>query len=292
MGSIYMMVLSTLYQASFPYYEEFHVGFNQFVFNTFKDDVGALISTFIKQYQLGLRLLGAVALAAIFVGVLKRILHTRTYTLPVVSSKVIKYGQRIAVCIVLALFAVFVRFGGAFSYAHSLHWENCSLTHDDFLNEAILDDVQAMYRGYSIYKRINDGVLAGVHKDKIAAYAAQTANNPGMKEIDAALVKTADGAKIPKPNHIFIIIGESYAQWPTLEKYSRLHLADGLRNIMDQPNAVYTRNFLPNGAFTPMAVTGVAAGLSDVNVYPNFQAESYRAPYAAALAPQLKKIRL
>lgn len=291
-GSVYMVVLSILYQASFPFYEEFHVGFNQFVFNTFKDDVGALWSTMIDQYQLGWRVMAALAITAGFVWCLRRILNTTTYTLPTLHSDNSKiYGMRIGVCLLLAVFAVFVRFGGSLTYAHSLHWENCSMTKDDFLNEAILDDVQAMYRGYSIHERINNGVLAGVDKEKIAAYAHQVANhNDDTNEIDALLLRNADGAKIPKPKHIFIIIGESYAQWPILDTYSHLHLADGLRNIMNQPNATSVKAFLPNGAFTPMAVTGVATGLSDVNVYPNYQAESYKAPYATALAPQLKKL--
>lgn len=291
LGGIYMIILSILFQASFPFYKEFHVGFNQFIFNTFKDDVGALWSTMIDQYQLGWRVMAAIAITGGFVWCLKRILATTTYALPIVDSSSKKYGQRIFVCLVLAGFAVFVRFGGSLTYAHSLHWENCAMTKDDFLNEAILDDVQAMYRGYSIHERINQGVLAGVHKEKIAVYAQQAANNNDrVKEIDALLERKAAGAQIPKPKHIFIIIGESYAQWPTLDQYSHLHLADGLRNIMKQPDATSIKAFLPNGAFTPMAVTGVVTGLSDVNAYPNYQAESYKAPYATALAPQLKKL--
>ncbi len=290
-GGIYTIFLSLLFQASFPFYEEFHVGFNQFVFNTFKDDVGALWSTMIDQYQLVWRVLGALVISMAFVGVLKRILATATYSMPMSHSSSVKYGQRIFVCLLLGVFALFVRFGGALTYAQSLHWENCSITKDDFLNEAILDDVQAMYRGYSIHERINHGVLAGVHKDKVSDYLHQiTNNNTSTSEIDALLMRKAGGAQIPKPKHIFIIIGESYAQWPALDKYSHLHLADGLRNIMNQPNAAAIKTFLPNGAFTPMAVTGIATGLSDVNVYPNYQAESYKAPYATALAPQLKKL--
>jgi phosphoglycerol transferase MdoB-like AlkP superfamily enzyme len=291
LGGIYMIILSILFQASFPFYEEFHVGFNQFVFNTFKDDVGALLSTMIDQYQLGWRVVAALAITAGFIWCLRRILNTTTYILPMMHSNSKTYGIRIFVCLLLATFAVFVRFGGSLIYAHSLHWENCSMTKDDFLNEAILDDVQAMYRGYSIHERINNGVLAGVHKDKIATYAHQAVNhNDNTHEIDALLMRKADGANIPKPKHIFIIIGESYAQWPTLDKYSHLHLADGLRNIMKEQDSASIKSFLPNGAFTPMAVTAVATGLSDVNVYPNYQAESYKAPYATALAPQLKKL--
>jgi phosphoglycerol transferase MdoB-like AlkP superfamily enzyme len=290
-GSLFIIVLSVLFQASFPYYQEFHVGFNQFVFNTFKDDVGALWSTITTQYQFGWRLLAAILTTALLSWGLQRILATATYNLPQIDSISRKYALRVLICLLAAGLAVFIRFGGSLTYAHSLHWENCAVTQDDFLNEAILDNVQAMYRGYSIYQRINHGTLAGVYKDKIADYAVRAANSQAeAREIDAQLMRKAQGAQIPKPKHVFIIIGESYAAWPVLDKYQNLHLADGLRNIMSQENAVTVDKFLPNGAFTPMAVSGVVAGLSDVNVYPNYQRESYKAPYAAALAPQLKKL--
>lgn len=292
LGGIYMIVLSILFQASFPFYEEFHVSFNQFVFNTFKDDIGALWSTMIDQYQLVWRVLAACIITGIFIWCLTRILDTKTYHMPKHNSIIRTYGERIIICCFLAIFAVFIRFGGTLTYAHSLHWENCAMTKDDFLNEAILDDVQALYRGYSINERINHGVLAGVHKEKIATYIYKMKNHNDDKnnEIDTFLMRKATGAKITKPKHIFIIIGESYAQWPTLDKYSHLHLADGLRRVMKESNATSIKTFLPNGAFTPMAVTGIVTGLSDVNVYPNYQAESYKAPYATALAPQLKKL--
>ena len=48
--------------------------------------------------------------------------------------------------------------------------------------------------------------------------------------------------------------------------------------------------FMPNGAFTPMAVNAIICGLSDVNIYPNHQYESYKQVYATSFAPQIKKL--
>ena len=45
-------------------------------------------------------------------------------------------------------------------------------------------------------------------------------------------------------------------------------------------------------AFTPMAVNAMICGLSDVNIYPNHQYESYKQVYATSFAPQIKKIRI
>lgn len=39
LGSLYTVVLSFLFYARMPYYEQFHMGFNQLIFNTLHDDV-------------------------------------------------------------------------------------------------------------------------------------------------------------------------------------------------------------------------------------------------------------
>ena len=205
---------------------------------------------------------------------------------------------KISVIVFTLVFALFVRFGASFSYAKSIHWENCAKTKDTFLNEIILDDVQAIYRGYSIKKRIDNGVIYGVHKENIAQNLEFLAKNSDayrlqkqdLSQIDSNLVYQAHGNIIDKKQHIFIIIGESFAQWPLLDEYANLQLGENVRAIMQKDNATYTHNFMPNGAFTPMAVNAIICGLSDVNIYPNHQYESYKQVYATSFAPQIKKL--
>ena len=40
---------------------------------------------------------------------------------------------KISVIVFTLVFALFVRFGASFSYAKSIHWENCAKTKDTFL---------------------------------------------------------------------------------------------------------------------------------------------------------------
>lgn len=290
-GGLYVFLLSILLMAKFPYYQEFHTGFNQMIFNTLQDDQAAIFHTLVAEYQLWWRIAGAAILAIASFYVIGRVLRTKTRSFPGFADQKKNIMMRLICCSILILFAVFIRFGGSLTYAHSLHWENCSLAKDGFLNEIIIDDVQALYRAHSIKKRIDNGMASGVHQDKIKAYlAAIRSGQPGGNEIDDCLSQQAKGAVIKQPNRIFIIIGESYAQWPLLDKYKDLHLADKVKAIMNKENAAYTQNFLPNGAFTPMAVNALISGLSDVNIYPNHQPESYQNVYQTALAPQLKKL--
>ncbi|SHJ53481.1 Phosphoglycerol transferase MdoB [Propionispora hippei DSM 15287] len=290
-GSIYISLLIFLFHARIPFYREFHTGFNQMIFNTLRDDISALSYTLVVDYYLPFLVLSAGIISYILCRLLQRILARDTYAAPQFAQNYQRLLFRVAIVTCIALFMVFTRFGGSLTYAHSLHWENAAATGDDFLNEAVIDDIQALYRAYSIQERVQEGADLRIDAAKVRGYAAYlTGSNFTANEIDHAFAKQAQGAKIPKPKHIFIILGESFAQWPLLDSYSSLHIADGIKGIMARPDAVHIPAFVPNGAFTPMAVTAIVSGLSDVSLYPNYHPESYKEPYATALAPQFKKL--
>lgn len=295
-ATVYFFITNFLFIAGFFYYKEFHTNFNEMVFNALNDDIVALFYTFVQQYHLIEGTIGVVILTAIIIYILRKFLN-KTWlkkSLPYSS----KWYFRVGIIIFTLVFALFTRFGASFSYAKSIHWENCAKTRDAFLNEMILDDMQAIYRGYSIKKRIDNGVIYGINKDKIKLYVEKIANTSDavklgkedLTQIDSNLVYQAQGNIIAPKRHIFILIGESFAQWPLLDKYADLGLGENMRAIMQKDNATYTHNFMPNAAFTPMAVNAVICGLSDVDIYPNHQLESYRQIYATALAPQFKKL--
>ena len=296
LAAVYFFITNFLFVAGFFYYKEFHTNFNEIMFNALNDDVTALFYTFIQQYHLIEGTIGVAILTFAVIYILRRFLN-RTWLQKSLSCGG-KWYFRVGVIVFTLVFALFTRFGASFSYAKSIHWENCAKTKDAFLNEMILDNMQAVYRGYSIKKRIDNGVIYGVNKDKIRFYTEKAANESDaaklgkadLTQIDANLVYQAQGNIIAPKRHIFILIGESFAQWPLLDKYADLGLGENMRAVMQKENAAYTHNFMPNASFTPMAVNAIVCGLSDVDIYPNHQLESYRQVYATALAPQLKKL--
>lgn len=291
LGCTYTAALTLLFHARIPYYEEFHAAFDQFIFNTFKDDTSALFDTLVKQYQLPLRLVSVAIISFILCRLLKVLLATKTFPAPRFSTWPQKLVFRTGLVLMIAAFMIFTRFGGSFTYAKSIHWENSAVSKDAFLNEAILDDVQALYRAYIGYERLRTATGLNIKSDKIAEYGARLANRPvTTNNIDDYLKKEAQGPKISKPRHIFIIVGESYAEWPLLPKYKDLNIANGLKDITKQDNAILVRSFLPAGSGTAQAVNGIVTGLTEVNLYPNYQPESYKAPYSTAIATQMKKL--
>ena len=63
-----------------------------------------------------------------------------------------------------------------------------------------------------------------------------------------------------------VIVSESYANWPLLDKYADLHIADSMRNIIAQDDTIYTSHMLPSGSSTVGALMTMVTGLANSNV--------------------------
>jgi phosphoglycerol transferase MdoB-like AlkP superfamily enzyme len=290
-GYAYIVVLSILFYARIPYYEQFHMAFNEFLFNTFNDDVKALFYTFVQQYNLVSRLTMAAVTAWVLCRLLHRWLQTGTVVMPPFSRKRYTVMARTAVLFAVVFLMIFSWFGGSLTYAYDITWENSGVTRDSLLNEAILDDVQALYRAYVLHERLRASNGITIDEERLAQYGARLAGKPvDTRNVDDYMKKQAQGPHIKKPLHIFLIISESYANWALQPPYKDLNIANGLKSIIAEDHAAYVQTFLPNGMGTIAGVSGIVTGMPEVNMYVNYQAETYNGPYASAIAPQLKKL--
>lgn len=290
-GSCGMAVAALLFQARIPYYEQFKMSFNQFVFTGLYDDQAALLSTMIEQYQLLPRVAAAALTAAVAAWALRRLLAGVVWQPPLATNSRVRWLRRAVVVAALVPLVLCSRFSGSLTYAYDVSWENAGVTKDRFLNEAILDDFTALYRAYVLHERIRVSTGLAVDGGRMAEYGEWLAKRPLQGERTAdAFRKTAQGAKVPKPRQIFLIIGESYANWPLLPQYAKLGIAEGMRSIIARPDAAYVPAFLPNGMGTIAGINGIITGFSEVNLYLNYQQQSYQAPYETGLAPQIKKL--
>lgn len=292
-GGLAAFAFAVLFQARFPFYRQFQTSFNMQVAAGLNDDAAVLAEMMLREYGLLWRLCIALLLTAVSLYVLRSLLLVRrTYALPALRSGVQRAVFSLGLLFLFAAAFVFVRFGGSFTYAGGVNWENAGVTSDAFLNECILDDGQALYRVRSMYKRLKSGDIVGVDKEHVRALAVEAAGHAELSAdtLTPYLTRTAQGARVPKPRHIFIVLGETYAQWPMLETYAALHAADGIKGLIREPNAYYSRRFMPNGDFTSIAITGLVTGLSEVNQHVNYVARSLREAYPTAMAPQFKRL--
>ena len=297
LSGIVLTITSILFVASFPYYGQFHSRFHQLLFNAGNDDMYALFVSLVQEFNLPLRLAGALLLAFCFWQGLKYFLawgeaKPRTaYSLYTKPSRGKSIAKGAAMALVLYVLGRLIVFGGSWGWETALEWENVGVTKDSFMNEAILDDYQAIYRGY----RMNNRMLAcnGLNftAEQIQQLAGELAGRSAdSNNLDDYLRREAQGAQVAKPKQIFLIVSESYANWPLLDKYSQLHIADGMKGIIAGEDADYCNAMLPNGASTISAMTGVTTGLADANLYLTTMPESFKQPYITAIAPQMEKL--
>lgn len=291
-GILASLIFSLLFMLRFPYYRAFQSTFGMEVVQGFHDDIWAIIVTMFQEYGILWRFLVALILTIICIAALSRLLLIKTFPLPVLDTKIKKVGFSVGSVVVILLFGLFVRFGGSFTYASGINWENAGVTTDDFLNECILDDAQALYRARAMAKRMEAGEIFGVDANKILESAQIVAVNKELTEKNLApyLERKAAGERIQKPKHIFIILGETFMQWPMLGKYDELLIAEGIKSLIAEENCYYSRNFMPNGNFTSTAITGLVTGLPDVNIKVNYQARTYDKLYITSMAAPLREL--
>ena len=288
-GTAGSALLAVLFQARFPYYEVFHATFGREVVQGMHEDTQTIFSMLVESYALPTRLLAAVVLTAISYFLLRRLLRTETMPLPNCLNR---WALGVGLFLFIPIFFIFIRFGGSFNYEHSINWENASVTKDPFLNECILDDIQAMYRVRDFYLNMQkDGGVSFIDVSRAEEYMGFLGRDVNRREgLEASLTRTTKGARLPKPKHIFIILGETYAQWPMLPEYADLHGADGIKSLIAEDRAFYTQSFMPNGTFTLVAITGLVTGLSDVGMDLNYQPKSFREVYLTSMAPQFQRL--
>ena len=255
------------------------------VFNALNDDLYALLVTLIDGFNLLPKLLFALFLAVIFYKIFGYVIG-KIFDL---TFHVKKFFFIILIAIYLVV--TLTIYGGGLSWQTELNFENIGVTKDKFLNEVILDDFQAMYRGYVLHNRILSSNGLNFSAENVKQLAALHANRlADSNNLDDYLKHYAKGSLIPKPDHIFLIISESYANWTLLDKYSDLHIADGVKSIIDAEDSDYCSAFLPNGANTVSAVTGIVTNFADANLYLTTLPQSFENEYSTSAAPQLQRL--
>lgn len=283
-----VFVLAVLFMARFPFYRQFHSGFNQLVFNTGKDDVLAILTSVTETNQPLQRVFAAGLITAALAWLLRSVLRA-TFRHGRLDAKRPLFDLWLLTLAWLVCRLSY--FGGAPDWDTELTWENAGVTRDALLNEAILDDPQALWRGYILQERLLSSEGLAFTAADVRRLAAKLTGKPeGSDDLDSYLTRTAGGAQVKKPSHVFLVIGESFANWPLLDKYEPLHIADGMRALLAGEDAAYTGTLLPNGGFTVSAVTGIVAGLADANLYLTTLPEALAAPYPTAAAPVMARL--
>lgn len=283
-----LFITTLLFIARFPFYQQFHSGFNQMIFTAMHEDVYALFISLIEEFHLPLKLCIVVLLVCVLNYIFNKFIDKKWGFFK--WSKLKSKYRLIILLIGVYLLATLSLYGGGWSWKSGVNWENAGITNDTFLNESILDDYQAIYRAYANQMRMEACNGLSFSAQNVRDLAKSLTNKDGGNDLSIYLAKEATGAKIEKPKHIFVIVSESYANWPLLDKYSNLHIADNMKKIIAKDDTIYTSHMLPSGSSTVGALMTMVTGMANSNLYLTTMPEALANPYITATAPQMKNL--
>ena len=283
-----LFITTLLFIARFPFYQQFHSGFNQMIFTAMHEDVYALFISLIEEFHLPLKLCIVVLLVCVLNYIFNKFIDKKWGFFK--WSKLKSKYRLIILLIGVYLLATLSLYGGGWSWKSGVNWENAGITNDTFLNESILDDYQSIYRAYANQMRMEACNGLSFSAQNVRDLAKSLTNKDGGNDLSIYLAKEATGAKIEKPKHIFVIVSESYANWPLLDKYSNLHIADNMKKIIAEDDTIYTSHMLPSGSSTVGALMTMVTGMANSNLNLTTMPEALANPYITATAPQMKNL--
>ncbi len=287
-GAIAVVVFTVAFFARIPYFEIFNSGFNIMLINGANDDWGAIVNTAVNEYGLLWRLPLALAAVGLLVWILLKLLKIKTRPVQIAGRKKLWIAV-VRIAIVLPIFFAFVRYGGAFNYAHSINWESAERLKSAFLNENILDDGQACYRVYKIWKEQQKLTNVNISPEEIRKDIMLLGGNPQADTIENAFKRQVTAPKLAKqPDNVIVILGESYALWPMLPKYQPMGLTDEALRMANSENSCSTALMLAHGSGTMPAVNGFVTGLAEAGMTEETAPESYKSQYGTGIGKIMK----
>ncbi|UCH63108.1 MAG: sulfatase-like hydrolase/transferase [Fidelibacterota bacterium] len=263
--SVFMVVIMTLvFVVTIPYFKEYDSQFDYFLFEILYDDRSAVMRTIIEGYNLLSSILAFSVISILCFFLLKR-WHRLPFT-PLsrllTQPKNLLPRSLIAIAIVLLTFAAA---RGSFRSRPAMRkWAD--ITTDIFLNQTVMNPIRHLHYAYKDFRSINskrEGIqkLLGDISVRTAAKEYFSLDLPEDKAGDLSnyLQRTASGSLAEMPDHIFIIVMESYDSWPLLPRYKSLKIADNLEHLGE--NGVFFNHFLPAGSNTIASISAILLGI-------------------------------
>lgn len=290
---IYLAVLYTAFAAKMIFYFHFHDTFNQTVWLGKNAEKENLKDIFFHQHRGVWILLGYIPYLAVCTGVIQWLLHTPSFAYPDFSVGWLAYAFNTFLIVGSGLFFYFLRYGGTLNHRNKPEWDTIPLEvkADAFLAKAAVDDLVALENVWKHpltenLKRSDEEYWASI--EKITGKEISWEEESGLFQ---AFKRTAMGSPFSKqPKHVFLIVGESYAQNMLDDIYDVLHVTEGGKEFLAQPGVWKLDHFLPAGVTSRPSICGLVSGIYDARLEINERAPFWNGALPMALAVQLKQL--
>ena len=268
--AFFILIFCIMFMARFPYYRLFNAAFDGMIVTGLFEDWWAMIVTVITEYGIWWRLPLALVLTDIFYYMLKIFL----WYAPLANfAQCQRKWPVIALSIVgLPLLCVFVRWGGAFNYQHGISWLSAARFNSQLLNEATLDDGQALTRVWAIWSVREQIDNIDLDENTIKHYIKRLEGNPNAADIDLAFQRKVQKQILKEqPQNIVLVLNEGFGSWPLQEGFKQMNLLPRTKEILSKENSCAIETMLPAGPATIFAVQSVFTGTPFTGSRYNFE---------------------
>ncbi len=239
----YAVLIAILCSANIPFYKEYNESYNQFVFEALYDDPVAIFKTAVHQSSPLLYGALAVLVACVLVLLIKKVDKAKFYLQS--SNKKRGFGFKTLITLVIILLTVGACRGGFDKRPILRKW--AAVTTDRFLNKTVINPVRSLHYAYVDYSELKS----------IGNENPFTHSELNLPQTDLFTYE-APGIDNP-PNHIILVIMESYDAWPLMEKYQSLGLSKKLSQIANE--GVHFDQFLPASKSTMNSLVSIVSGV-------------------------------
>jgi phosphoglycerol transferase MdoB-like AlkP superfamily enzyme len=250
----YLAAAPAMLFGSIGYYREYADNFNPFMFEFFYDDTWSILRIMQSEHGLAQNILFSVAISAGVWIIYRRwfqraFLQTKT-SAAIMSSWRGRLGLSLTIVLLLVM-GVRCSLG-----SRPLQAADAGVTSDRFFNKVTMNAVYAFQ--CAVVDRLKEGSHQAGTKltgsqvadavqttffEPLAGRDARDESTPN-RATDDPLFQVAAGPKTIPPEHIFVILMESYDAWPLLDKYRSLGLVENGHRLAEQ--GLHIKAFLPS----------------------------------------------
>ena len=295
LGLFYAILLYTAFAGKMIFYYHFHDIYNGTLWLGQKAEKNNLLDIFFHQNHGGWILAGYVPYLALCYGAWQWLLGLPSLVWPDLSAWPLaaRWGVQMLVFLLSVALYYFIRYRCSFDHRNEPEWDEIPpiVKADAFMSKATVDDLVALLE---VWHNPPDGLMKHTDAEDTAALhqimtPMQQARWQGGNPAEA-FVRTAQGARITPPRHIFLIVGESYSQMPFDDIYQDYHLVDKARALRAEPHTAVLNNFLPAGMVSRPAIVSLMSGIYDARLQLNEQERFWYGNLPVSLPRQLARL--
>lgn len=293
LATAYVLALYAAFCGKMIWFSHYHDIYNRFLWLGKNADKKNLLDIFFRQDKGLFILLGFLPIGYGSHMASKALLALPSLALPsLTGTSETAFG--VAYFLGSIAFFYFFRFGGTFRHRLKPEWDEVPLIvkEDVILAKATVDDLVALE---IVIKHPPTGYLS--HSDeetkealkKIVSAGALKAFDESGNPLDA-FRRTAKGARIKKPRHIFLLVGESYSEVAFDEVCAPLNLAPEAAKLRAEETTYSLKNFIPAGEISQPSLVAILSGIYDAELELNEQKAFWQATTKTSLPVLMKKL--